>query len=406
MFGPGGGGVYEVCGDEDMLCEGPDWMAACGGLGKEFRYSYLDAVAQLAARLARNAGASRKLIASLIYDDIALRVVALAAEDGEFPGWWPARLPHLRIELREARAPEAEPELFYADPNRSGLGVELAWRRVKLWLMAQPVPYAGRIAVKLTGPDGGRSLGGLRLWFEVNTAGQPGDPGAREAMVSLERQARRSHRELLAKMAQSKHLVRERRLMHGQVGGVVRAAADAMRAAQGLPPAPDKPVEPGLLDRIGRAALPFLKVLAVQYLPAQLPRVLHVVRQELGPEVVEQLARDLASQIEPQILVVLVQQAKEVLGDEGLNEALGALGLPLDFAAEQPGDEIGPEDVEQEDRGGCGATGGDEPVSSLNDQPGAGVSDEDEFSDGSDQPGGDQGFDTFLSGLFDELEKD
>ena len=349
MFGPGGGRVYEVCGDEDLLCEGPDWMAACGGLGNEVRNHYLDAVTLLAAKRSPQGREHRKQLDRLKTDEIDLRVTAISAAVGEFPVWWPVCLPHVLIELREARAPEAEPERVFVDPNRPGLGADLAWSRAKLWLMARPVPYAGRITLQVKGPDGGSGLAQLEMWFEVDTAGQPGDPGVRDALAASERQARRAHREYLEKIAQAKHKDREMRLMHGQIAGAVRSGADAVRAAQGLPSVPDKPGGPEVVQQIGLVALPILRDLAMQYLPTQLPRVLRAARQEVGPEVVERFAREIASQVEPQVLVVLVQQARGVLGDDGLNEVLRELGLNIDLASEQDGSTQEPRDEGEED---------------------------------------------------------
>lgn len=349
MFGiDGGGGAYDVRSDEDRLCEGPDWMAACAGLGEEFRNQYMDAVTLLAMGRSPRAHEVRKLLARLRHDEIALRVVATNASMGDVPAWWPDRLPHVRIELREARAPEAEPVRIFADPNRPGLGAELAWSRVKLWLLARPVPYAGRITLQIKGPDIGGSLAQLGVWFEVDTAAHPGDPAVRDALESSERQAKRALRELQDKMLQERHKDREMRRMQGQVDGVVFSAADAMRAAQGLPPAPEKPEKPGFIEQLAVASLPVLRALAKQVLPSQLPRVIHRVRQEVGPEIVDQLAREIVSNLDPQITLFSFKQAQELLGEEGLREALAAMGLHIEIGTVQDGGS----DVEQ---GGSGA---------------------------------------------------
>jgi hypothetical protein len=334
MFGiDGGGGAYDVRSDEDRLCEGPDWMAACAGLGEEFWNQYMDAVTLLAMERSPRAHEVRKLLARLRHDEIALRVVATNASTGDVPAWWPDRLPHIRIELREARAPEADPVRIFADPNRPGLGGELAWSRVKLWLLARPVPYAGRITMQIKGPDIGGNLAQLGVWFEVDTAAHPGDPAVRDALVSSERQAKRALRELQDKMLQERHKDREMRRMQGQVSDVVLSAADAMRAAQGLPPAPEKPEGPGFIQQLAVASLPVLQEIAKQVLPSQLPRVMHRVRQEVGPEIVDQLAREIVSKLEPQVILFSVHRARELLGEEGLREALAALGLNIDFGA-------------------------------------------------------------------------
>ncbi len=73
---------------------------------------------------------------------------------------------------------------------------------------------------------------------------------------------------------------------------------------------------PGFLELIMSQVFAFLKFLAGAYLPAQIPSIVRAMKGFFGPEVVQQIADRVVTQMEPRLLLACSQQIQEIVGAE------------------------------------------------------------------------------------------
>ena len=156
MFSPGGCDGSRAWDGESLVFAGPDWLAACAGLGALLKDHLLRAVARDAlqrarSRLSRSARPPR-------LGDIDLQALAANAAVGAVPAWWPARMHYLRVEVGQAEPIGLEPEVIWVDPNRPGFGLDLAWKRIRNVLWRFPIPFAGLVEITIKGSDGRKAL--------------------------------------------------------------------------------------------------------------------------------------------------------------------------------------------------------------------------------------------------------